>query len=73
MSPKDVVSTNMNPNHVFMDYISKHTKIDPKLLANWFQTQGIMPPNSSSLLKPSNDELLTGNSVNNSPQVENFD
>ena len=31
-----------NPNPIFIEYLSKHIKVDPAFLANWFQTQRLV-------------------------------
>ena len=67
ISPKDVLPCDAKPNHIFMEYISKNTKIDPKFLEKWFQTQGILPINATPLLKPSNEDVINKESSINSP------
>ena len=66
-SAKDVLSCDAKPSHIFMEYISKNTKIDPKFLEKWFQTQGILPLNASPLLKPSNEDVIDKEPSINSP------
>ena len=64
---KEAFSTEPNPNPVFMEYLSKHTKIDPALLANWFQTQRIVTSNEPASIKSSIEERLSTECAKNSP------
>ena len=64
---KGGISNGSQPNPLIIDFLSKQAKIDPTLLANLFQTQRIVPPNASSLLKSQKEEILSTESPINSP------
>ena len=47
----EAFSLESNPNPIFLEYLSKYTKIDPTFLANWLRTQ-----NSVSTKDPSSSK-----------------
>ena len=64
---KEAFSSELNSNPIFMEYLSKHTKIDPTLLANWFQTQRVVASKEPPSIKPSTDEVISTECAKNSP------
>ena len=55
----EAFSLESNPNPIFLDYLSKYTKIDPAFLANWLRTQHSVSPKEPSSSKYTIDKALT--------------